>query len=74
VKPATLEPGSNWGTLILDATCVPDDIPYPVDLRLLDEARESTEGHLEKSPIEEQMVTHKKTAASCRACNKYSYS
>jgi IS5 family transposase len=42
VKPATLEPGSNWGTLILDATCVPDDIPYPVDLRLLDEAREST--------------------------------
>ena len=33
--PTTLEPGSNWGTLILDATCVPDDIPYPVDLRLL---------------------------------------
>jgi len=43
VKPASLEPGSNWGTLILDATCVPDDIPYPVDLRLLDEARETTE-------------------------------
>jgi len=29
--------------LILDATCVPDDIPYPVDLRLLNEARELTE-------------------------------
>ena len=43
VKPSSLEPGSNWGTLILDATCVPDDIPYPVDLRLLDEARETTE-------------------------------
>jgi transposase, IS5 family len=43
VRPATLEPGSNWGTLILDATCVPDDIPYPVDLRLLNEARETTE-------------------------------
>ena len=43
VRPATLEPGSNWGTLILDATCVPDDIPYPVDLRLLNEAREITE-------------------------------
>ena len=43
VKPASLDPGSNWGTLILDATCVPDDIPYPVDLRLLDEARETTE-------------------------------
>ncbi|QPN71097.1 IS5 family transposase [Synechococcus sp. CBW1108] len=43
VKPATLDPESNWGTLILDATCVPDDIPYPVDLRLLNEAREATE-------------------------------
>ena len=43
VKPASLEPGSNWGTLILDATCVPDDIPYPVDLRLLNDARETTE-------------------------------
>jgi hypothetical protein len=43
VPPTTLEPGSNWGTLILDATCVPDDIPYPVDLRLLNEARELTE-------------------------------
>jgi hypothetical protein len=30
-------------TLILDATCVPDDIPYPVDLRLLAESRETTE-------------------------------
>lgn len=43
VRPASLEAGSNWGTLILDATCVPDDIPYPVDLRLLNEARETTE-------------------------------
>ncbi len=43
VKPATLDPECNWGTLILDATCVPDDIPYPVDLRLLNEAREATE-------------------------------
>jgi IS5 family transposase len=43
VRPATLEQGSNWGTLILDATCVPDDIPYPVDLRLLNDARETTE-------------------------------
>ena len=43
VKPASLDPGSNWGTLILDATCVPDDIPYPVDLRLLAESRQITE-------------------------------
>jgi len=33
VRPPTLEPDSNWGTLILDAMCVPDDILYPVDLR-----------------------------------------
>jgi IS5 family transposase len=43
VRPASLDPGSNWGTLILDATCVPDDIPYPVDLRLLAESRDTTE-------------------------------
>ena len=43
MKPASLDPGSNWGTLILDATCVPDDIPYPVDLRLLAESRDTTE-------------------------------
>jgi hypothetical protein len=41
VRPATLEHGSKWGTLILDATCLPDDIPNPVDLRLLNEARET---------------------------------
>ena len=27
VTPASLEPSSNWGTPILDATCVPDDMP-----------------------------------------------
>ena len=43
VRPASLDPGSNWGTLIFDATCVPDDIPYPADLRLLAESRETTE-------------------------------
>ena len=48
VRPTTLEPGSNWGTLMLDATCVPDDIPYPVDLRLLNEAREITETIIDK--------------------------
>ena len=43
MKPTSLDPGSNWGILILDATCVPDDIPYPVDLRLLAESRDTTE-------------------------------
>ena len=41
VKPTSLDPGNNWDTLILDATCVPDDIPSPVDLRLLAEYRET---------------------------------
>ncbi len=33
----------NCGELILDATCVPVDIHYPTDIRLLHEAREWTE-------------------------------
>lgn len=35
---------SNSGTLILDATCAPQNISYPQDVNLLNEARE----HLEK--------------------------
>lgn len=37
------EPSDNQGTLILDATCVPQDIRYPTDLSLLNEAREKLE-------------------------------
>jgi len=33
----------NRGKLLLDATCVPQDIRYPTDLSLLNEAREKTE-------------------------------
>jgi hypothetical protein len=32
------------GTLMLDATCAPADIPYPTDINLLNEAREKLEG------------------------------
>jgi hypothetical protein len=42
-KPSSVDPDANWGTLILDASCAPEDIPYPSDLRLLHEARETTE-------------------------------
>jgi hypothetical protein len=50
-KPASVDPDANWGTLILDASCAPEDIPYPSDLRLLNVgeafsagvARETTE-------------------------------
>ena len=43
VNPSMLDPEANWSTLVLDATCVPDDIPYPLDLSRLNESREATE-------------------------------
>ena len=43
VKPADWPVGKNWGTLTIDASCTPADITYPTDLKLLNEARESTE-------------------------------
>jgi hypothetical protein len=43
VKPAEWPEGKNWGTLTIDASCTPADITYPTDLKLLNEARESTE-------------------------------
>ena len=36
------EPG-NRGTLIADASCIPEDMRFPVDVTLLDEARRKTE-------------------------------
>ena len=43
VKPADWPEGKNWGTLSIDASCTPADITYPTDLKLLNEARETTE-------------------------------
>jgi IS5 family transposase len=43
VKPADWPEGKNWGTLSIDASCTPADITYPTELKLLNEARESTE-------------------------------
>ena len=40
------EPG-NEGTMILDATCAPQDIRYPTDISLLNEAREKLEGMID---------------------------
>jgi hypothetical protein len=65
VKPASLEPGSNWGTLILDATCVPDDIPYPVDLRLLAESRETTEKVIDELFKQLQGTIPRKPRCNC---------
>jgi len=36
------------GVLILDATCAPADIAYPVDIRLLNDAREKAEGIIDR--------------------------
>ena len=36
--------GGNKGTLILDATCAPQNIAFPQDINLLNEARENLEG------------------------------
>ena len=43
VKPADWPEDKNWGTLTIDASCTPADITYPTDLKLLNEARASTE-------------------------------
>ena len=43
VKPADWPEGKPWGTLTFDASCTPADITYPTDLKLLNEARQSTE-------------------------------
>ena len=43
VKPADWPEGKPWGTLTIDASCTPADITYPTDLKLLNEARQSTE-------------------------------
>jgi len=72
VKPASLEPGSNWGTLILDATCVPDDIPYPVDLRLLAESRETAEKVIDELFKQLQETIPRKPRCNCiKAHNLY---
>jgi hypothetical protein len=39
---------ANVGTLILDATCVPQNIRYPTDMSLLNEAREKLEGMIDR--------------------------
>ena len=43
IKPADWSEGKNWGTLTIDASCTPADITYPTDLKLLNEARVTTE-------------------------------
>jgi IS5 family transposase len=53
----------NSGTLILDATCVPQDIRYPTDLGLLNEAREALEAMIDSVyPTGEKPRTYRRVA------------
>lgn len=42
------QPKSNQGSLLIDSTCLPSDIRYPIDLSMLNEAREMTERMIDK--------------------------
>ncbi len=58
-----LEQSKNKGRLILDATCVPVDIQYPTDSRLLNDARKQLEGIID--------TLHAPHIGSCRKPRTY---
>jgi hypothetical protein len=45
----TVDSAANEGTMILDATCAPQDIRYPTDISLLNEAREKLERMIDEA-------------------------
>ena len=47
-EPPTSENSENRGELIVDSTCAPQNIKYPQDLNLLNEARENLEKMIDK--------------------------
>lgn len=57
-NPKDEEPPKNGGQLIADATMVPEDIKYPTDVNLLNEARENTEAIIDTlhEPLRGQQV------------------
>jgi len=61
------DPPENSGALLMDATCIPEDIRYPHDVTLLDEARQKTEKiidamHDKASPSGKKPRTYRKKA------------
>lgn len=56
----------NQGTLILDATCIPADIHYPTDVRLLHKSREQSEQLIDamypQTKLEKKPRTYRKNA------------
>lgn len=67
----TDEEASNEGTLILDATCLPQEIRFPIDASLLNEAREKAEEIIDT--LHKQGLTGAKKPRTYRktARNKY---
>lgn len=62
---AEVEEKSNEGMLIIDATCAPQNISYPQDINLLNEARENLEGMIDQICYEyglEKPRTYRKNA------------
>lgn len=53
----------NQGELILDASCMPSDVAYPTDLRLLNQGREITNKYIDKlyKPLKRQLKKKPKT-------------
>lgn len=61
------DPPANSGSLLMDATCIPEDIRYPHDVTLLDEARQKTEKiidamHAKAPSSEKKPRTYRKKA------------
>ncbi len=50
-------PPGNKGKLLLDATCMPADITFPTDLKLINKAREKSE----------EIIKRKKMQYKCRS-------
>jgi IS5 family transposase len=57
----TVEPPANKGDLIVDATACPQDISYPTDLNLLNDAREKSEELIDVLYDKVKLVNEQKT-------------
>jgi len=62
---------SNEGTLILDATCAPQNIRFPTDLSLLNEAREKLETTIDT--LHAAGLTQRKKPRTYRKCARRDY-
>ena len=62
---------SNEGTLILDTTCVPQNIRFPTDLSLLNEAREKLETTIDT--LHAAGLTQRKKPRTYRECARQDY-